>query len=118
MKATAEIQQGALALMVPKTPDYLGPLHGHAIARCIEQINGGQPALNQETLLPLRLRVELEGAIASQWGPSEDNRRARFYRLTRAGRKQLQAELQGSQQTADIVTRLLTINPETQSCSC
>lgn len=118
MKPTAKIQQGTLALMVPKTLDFLGPLPGYGIARRIQQISGDQLALNQETVHPWRLRLELEGAIASEWGPSENNRRARFYRLTRASRKQLQAERQGGQQTADINVRFLTINAETQSCSC
>lgn len=112
MKPRVDIQQGTLALMVLKTLDVLGPLHGYGIARRIEQISGDQLALNQGTLYPLLLRLEQEGAIASEWGPSENNRRARFYRLTRAGRKQLQAELQGWQQTADIIARFLAINPE------
>lgn len=112
MKPRVDIQQGTLALMVLKTLDVLGPLHGYGIARRIEQISGDQLALNQGTLYPLLLRLEQEGAIASEWGPSENNRRARFYRLTRSGRKQLQAELQGWQQTADIIARFLAINPE------
>jgi PadR family transcriptional regulator PadR len=115
MKPKADIQQGTLALMVLKTLDVLGPLHGYGIARRIEQISGDQLALNQGTLYPLLLRLEQEGAIASEWGSSEKNRRARFYRLTRAGRKQLQAELQGWQQTAEIIARFLAVNAETQS---
>jgi PadR family transcriptional regulator PadR len=115
MKTRADIQQGTLALMVLKTLDVLGPLHGYGIARRIEQISGDQLALNQGTLYPLLLRLEQEGAIASDWGPSENNRRARFYRLTRAGRKQLQAELRDWQQTAEIIARFLSIDPETQS---
>jgi len=115
MKPRADIQQGTLALMVLKTLDVLGPLHGYGVARRIEQISGDQLALNQGTLYPLLLRLEQEGAVASEWGPSDNNRRARFYRLTRAGRKQLQAELQGWQQTADIVGRFLAIKTETRS---
>jgi len=115
MKTRADIQQGTLALMVLKTLDVLGPLHGYGIARRIEQISGDQLALNQGTLYPLLLRLEQEGAIASEWGPSENNRRARFYRLTRGGRKQLQAELRDWQQTTDIIARFLAINEETQS---
>jgi PadR family transcriptional regulator PadR len=115
MKTRADIQQGTLALMVLKTLGVLGPLHGYGIARRIEQISGDQLALNQGTLYPLLLRLEQEGAIASEWGPSENNRRARFYRLTRAGRKQLQAELREWQQTADIIARSLAINAETRS---
>jgi PadR family transcriptional regulator PadR len=115
VKTRADIQQGTLALMVLKTLDVLGPLHGYGIARRIEQISGDQLALNQGTLYPLLLRLEQEGAIASEWGPSENNRRARFYRLTRGGRKQLQAELRDWQQTTDIIARFLAINEETQS---
>ncbi len=112
MKTRADIQQGTLALMVLKTLDVLGPLHGYGIARRIEQISEDQLALNQGTLYPLLLRLEQEGAIASEWGPSENNRRARFYRLTRTGRKQLQAELRDWQQTAEIMARFLAINAE------
>ncbi len=110
-----DIQQGTLALMVLKTLDVLGPLHGYGIARRIEQISGDQLALNQGTLYPLLLKLEQEGAIASDWGPSENNRRARFYRVTRAGRKQLQAELENWQQTTEIIARFLAITPETRS---
>jgi transcriptional regulator len=98
--------------MVLKTLDVLGPQHGFGIARRVEQISGEQLALNQGTLYPLLLRLEQEGAIVSEWGPSENNRRARFYRLTRVGRKQLQAELANWQQTADIIARFLAINAE------
>jgi transcriptional regulator len=112
MRRRAEIPQGTLALMVLKTLDVLGPQHGFGIARRVEQISGEQLALNQGTLYPLLLRLEQEGAIVSEWGPSENNRRARFYRLTRVGRKQLQAELANWQQTADIIARFLAINAE------
>jgi transcriptional regulator len=112
MKTRTDIQQGTLALMVLKTLEVLGPLHGYGIGRRIEHISGDQLALNQGTLYPLLLRLEQEGAIASEWGPSENNRRARFYRLTRTGRKQLQAELRDWQQTAEIMARFLAINAE------
>jgi PadR family transcriptional regulator, regulatory protein PadR len=115
MQTKTDIQQGTLALMVLKTLDVLGPLHGYGVARRIEQISGDQLALNQGTLYPLLLRLEQEGAIASDWGPSENNRRARFYRITRSGRKQLQAELRTWKQTADILGRFLAINAETRS---
>ncbi|HEY6373768.1 MAG TPA: PadR family transcriptional regulator [Candidatus Sulfotelmatobacter sp.] len=115
MKTRADLQQGTLALMVLKTLDGLGPLHGYGIARRIEQISGDQLALNQGTLYPWLLRLEQEDAIASEWGPSENNRRARFYPLTRGGRKQLQAELRDWQQTTDVIARFLAINEETQS---
>ena len=100
--------------MVLKTLDVLGPRHGFGIARRVEQISGEQLALNQGTLYPLLLRLEQEGAIGSQWGPSENNRRARFYQLTRVGRKQLQAEMASWHQTADIIARFLAINVEVQ----
>jgi PadR family transcriptional regulator, regulatory protein PadR len=115
MKPKTDILQGTLALMVLKTLDVLGPLHGYGIARRIEQISGDQLILNQGTLYPLLLRLEQEGTIASEWGPSENNRRARFYRLTRAGRKRLQTELQGWQQTTEILARFLAIGAETRS---
>lgn len=107
-----DVQQGTLALMVLKTLDVLGPVHGYGIARRIEQISGNLLSVNQGTLYPVLLRLEQEGAIASDWGASENNRRARFYRLTREGKKHLQAELEGWQQTTEIVGRFLTVKPE------
>jgi PadR family transcriptional regulator, regulatory protein PadR len=107
MAKPADIQQGTLALMVLKTLDVLGPLHGYGIARRIEQISGDRLALNQGTLYPLLLRLEQEGAIKSEWGASENNRRARFYQLTKTGHKQLKAELEEWQQTAEIIGRFL-----------
>ncbi len=83
MKEKPNVLQGTLALMVLKTLDVLGPQHGYGIARRIEQISGDILALNQGTLYPLLLKLEHEGSIVSQWGASENNRRARFYRLTR-----------------------------------
>jgi transcriptional regulator len=115
MKTRADIQQGTLALMVLKTLGVLGPPHGYGIERRIEPISGDQLALNQGTLYPLLLRLEQEGAIASEWEPSENNRRARLYRLTHGGRKQLQAELRDWQQTTEIIARFLAINEETRS---
>src|SRR3990170_8287588 len=97
--AKKDVQQGTLALMVLKTLDVLGTLHGYGIARRIEQISGDLLAVNQGTLYPVLLKLEQEGAISSEWGSSENNRRARFYRLTRAGRKQLQAEARDWEQT-------------------
>jgi PadR family transcriptional regulator, regulatory protein PadR len=107
-----DVQQGTLALMVLKTLDVLGPQHGYGIARRIEQISGDLLALNQGTLYPLLLKLEHEGAITSEWGTSDNNRRARFYRLTRAGRKQLQAEMQDWHQTAAIIARFLAMKAE------
>jgi len=92
MPDKSDIAQGTLALMVLKTLDLLGPLHGYGIARRIEQISGDLLAVNQGTLYPLLLKLENEGAIESDWGASENNRRARYYTLTAAGRKQLASE--------------------------
>jgi len=100
-----DVLQGTLALMVLKTLDVLGELHGFGIARRIEQISGNLLAVNQGTLYPVLLKLEQEGAIATEWGSSENNRRARFYRLTREGRKQLQIETRDWEQTAAIVGR-------------
>ena len=88
----SDVFHGTLALMVLKTLDGLGPLHGYGIARRIEQISGDQLALNQGTLYPALLKLEQMGWIASRWGASENNRRARFYTLTAAGRKRLANE--------------------------
>ena len=112
MKTKRDVQQGTLALMVLKTLDVLGPLHGYGIARRIEQISGDLLAVNQGTLYPVLLKLEQEGAIASEWGLSENNRRARFYRLTRAGRRQLQAETRDWEQTAALIDRFVTAKAE------
>ena len=109
MSERPDVLQGTLALMVLKTLDLLGPLHGYGIARRIEQISGDLLAVNQGTLYPLLLKLEHEGAIASDWGASENNRRARFYRLTRAGRKQLQTETRDWEQTAAIIARFFDV---------
>jgi transcriptional regulator len=87
MKEKTDVLQGTLALMVLKTLDVLGPLHGYGIARRIEQISGDLLSVNQGTLYPPLLKLEQEGSVAFQWGASENKRRARFYRLTRNGRK-------------------------------
>jgi PadR family transcriptional regulator PadR len=108
MKDTG-VRQGTLALMVLKTLDVLGPLHGYGIARRIEQISGDLLTVNQGTLYPVLLKLEQEGAIASEWGASENNRKARFYRLTRRGRKQLQAEARSWEQTTAIIERFFAV---------
>ena len=115
MNPKKDVQQGTLALMVLKTLDLLGPLHGHGIARRIEQISGDLLAVNQGTLYPVLLRLEQEGAIESEWGASENNRRARFYRLTREGRRQLQVETRDWQQTAEIIARFFEVKVENLS---
>ena len=89
-----------------------GPQHGYGIARRIEQISGDVLAVNQGTLYPLLLKLENEGSIASQWGASENNRRARFYRLTTTGRKQLQTETRDWNQTAAIIARFFEVKAE------
>ena len=98
--------------MVLKTLDVLGPEHGYGIARRIEQISGDLLAVNQGTLYPLLLKLENEGSITSQWGASENNRRARFYRLTEAGRKQLRVETRDWKQTAAIIARFFEVKAE------
>jgi transcriptional regulator len=109
MKQKKEVQQGTLALMVLKTLDVLGPLHGYAVAGRIEQISGDLLSVNQGTLYPVLLRLEQEGAIESDWATSENNRRARFYRLTRAGHRLLEAEKREWEQTASIIARFFDV---------
>ncbi len=109
MKQKMDVQRGTLALMVLKTLDVMGPLHGYGVARRIEQISGDLLSVNQGTLYPVLLRLEQEGSVASEWGPSENNRRARFYRLTLAGRKALQAEKRDWEQTAAIIARFFDV---------
>ena len=104
----ADVWQGTLALMVLKTLETLGPLHGYGIARRIEQTSGSRLALNYGTLYPALLKLEQEGAVASEWGVSENNRKAKFYRLTRAGRKQLQRETEDWTEATSILARFLT----------
>jgi PadR family transcriptional regulator PadR len=112
MKQKTDVQQGTLALMILKTLEVLGPLHGYGIARRIEQISGDLLSVNQGTLYPVLLRLEQEGAIASNWGASENNRRARYYRLTRDGRRQLHTEAQDWRQTTEIIARFLSAKGE------
>lgn len=107
-----DVQQGTLALMVLKTLEVLGPLHGYGIARRIEQISGDLLAVNQGTLYPVLLKLEHEGAIASEWGASENNRRARFYRLTPGGRRRLRTETHEWAQTTALMDRFLAVKTE------
>src|SRR5829696_5240971 len=102
MAARADILQGTLDLMVLRTLETLGPLHGWGIAQRLEQVSEDALRINQGTLYPALLRLEQRGWITSKWGTSENNRRARFYALTRAGRKQLQREAADWQRMADI----------------
>ena len=112
MKRKTDVPQGTLALMILKTLDVLGPLHGYGIARRIEQISRDLLAVNQGTLYPVLLKLEQEGSIVSEYGASENNRRARFYCLTRDGSKQLQAELRDWEQTAGIIGRFSELKAE------
>jgi len=112
MKKKTDVRQGTLALMVLKTLDVLGPLHGYGLARRIEQISGDRLTLNTGTLYPLLLKLEQEGAIASERGPSENNRSARFYRLTPVGRKQLRTETRDWEQTAELIGRFFDVKAE------
>lgn len=107
MDEKADVWQGTLALMALKTLETLGPLHGYGIARRIEQTSGGLLTLNYGTLYPALLKLEQEGAIVSEWGVSENNRKAKFYRLTRAGRKQLNKATSNWEQTTAILARFL-----------
>ena len=107
----SEVPYGTLDLMVLKTLASMGPLHGFGIARRIEQIADGAFALNQGTIYPALLRLEQKGWIASEWGTSENNRRARFYSITRSGKKQLTAETENWDRTVAMVKRLLESEP-------
>jgi transcriptional regulator len=103
-----EVWQGTLALMVLKTLEVLGPLHGYGIARRIEQTSGDRLALNYGTLYPMLLKLEQEGVIAAEWGVSENNRKARYYRLTRAGRRRLAAATRQWAETTALLERFLS----------
>jgi PadR family transcriptional regulator PadR len=103
----ADVWQGTLALMVLKTLEALGPLHGYGIARRIEQTSGNLLTLNYGTVYPALLKLEQEGSIAAEWGLSENNRKAKFYKLTRAGRKQLDKETRNWEQATAILARFL-----------
>lgn len=113
MKETKiDVRQGTLALMALKTLDILGPLHGYGIARRVEQISGDLLTVNQGTLYPILLKLEQEGSIASEWGASENNRKARFYRITKNGRKRLDVETRSWEQTATIIGRFCNARAE------
>ena len=105
--AKTDVWQGTLALMVLKTLETMGPLHGYGIARRIEQTSGDLLSVNYGTLYPALLKLEQEGAIASEWGTSDNNRRAKFYRLTRAGRKRIDRAAREWDQATAILARFL-----------
>src|SRR5437868_1169918 len=102
-----DVLQGTLALMILKTLEALGPLHGYGIARRIEQTSGNLLSLNYGTLYPALLKLEQEGSIVAEWGFSENNRKAKFYKLTRSGRKELAAETRNWEQMTAILARFL-----------
>lgn len=103
----SDILQGTLDLMVLKTLDVLGPLHGYGIARRIEQVSDGVLELNQGTIYPALLRLQQRGWIKAEWGASDNNRRAKYYSLTRAGRKQLATETEDWERIAGVIARML-----------
>jgi PadR family transcriptional regulator len=104
----SDVWQGTLALMILKTLETMGGLHGYGIARRIEQISGDRLAINYGTIYPALLKLEQEGYIASEWGVSENNRKAKYYRLTRAGRKQVEREALEWERTTAILARFLS----------
>jgi transcriptional regulator len=108
----ADVLQGTLILLVLRTLEALGPLHGYGIARRIEQISGELLQLNQGTLYPALLRMEQEGWITSKWGASESNRKAKFYSITRAGRRQLTKETEDWQRMSSTIERFLRAIPD------
>ncbi len=107
MPEKSDILQGTLAMMVLRTLQAMGPLHGYGIARRIEQTSGGALTLNYGTLYPALLKLEQEGCIASSWGVSDNNRRAKYYRLTRAGLRQVERETREWRQTTEIMARFI-----------
>lgn len=109
MSAKTEVWQGTLALMVLKTLEAMGPQHGYGIARRVEQTSDDLLSINHGTLYPVLLKLEQEGAIASEWGVSENNRRAKFYKITKAGQKQLASEEAQWAQATEIVARFVAL---------
>ena len=108
----ADVWQGTLALMILKTLETLGPLHGYGIARRIEQTSGDLLSVNYGTLYPALLKLDQEGYITSEWGVSDNNRKAKYYRLTRAGRKQAGREAQEWEKATAILARFLAPGEE------
>jgi PadR family transcriptional regulator PadR len=107
-----EVWQGTLALMVLRTLAVLGPQHGYGIAKRIEQISADMLAVNHGTLYPVLLKLEQEGSITCKWGVSENNRRAKFYRVTAAGRAELEKERRHWERTGEIIARFFALNGE------
>ena len=113
MTDKADVWQGTLALMVLKTLETIGAMHGYGVARRIEQTSAHHLSVNYGTIYPALLKLEQEGFISSSWGVSENNRRAKYYKLTRAGQKQLQREAREWERTTAIIARFLS--PEESS---
>jgi PadR family transcriptional regulator, regulatory protein PadR len=109
MSTKADVWQGTLALMVLKTLNAMGPQHGYGVARRIEQTSDDLLSINHGTLYPVLLKLEQEGSIASAWGVSENNRRAKFYRITKSGQKQLASAVTEWAQTTEIVARFIAL---------
>jgi PadR family transcriptional regulator len=107
-----DVWQGTLALMILKTLESMGALHGYGIARRIEQTSGDLLSVNYGTLYPSLLKLEQEGYIKSEWGVSDNNRKAKYYNLTRAGRKQLEKETRDWEQATQILARFLAPSEE------
>jgi PadR family transcriptional regulator, regulatory protein PadR len=107
MADRSDVKQGTLALMVLKTLETMGPLHGYGVARRIEQTSGQLLAINYGTLYPALLKLEQEGYVTAEWGVSENNRKAKYYRLTRAGRRRIEQETREWQRTSAILGRFL-----------
>ena len=102
-----DVQQGTLALMILRTLDVLGPLHGYGVARRIEETSGNRLALNYGTLYPALVKLEQQGFVTAEWRQSDNNRRARYYTLSAAGRKQLERETREWNATADLIAAFL-----------
>ena len=109
MADRADVWQGTLALMVLKTLEALGPQHGYGIARRVEQTSEDLLSINHGTLYPILMKLEQEGSIASEWGVSENNRKAKFYSITKTGRKQLAAEQSQWLQATEIMGRFFAL---------
>jgi transcriptional regulator len=112
MSDKMDVKQGTLALMILRTIDVLGSLHGYGIARRIEETSGNRLALNYGTLYPALLKLEQEGFVKTSWGHSENNRRAKYYALTAAGRRRLARETAEWQEMVDLIAAFLTPSPE------
>ena len=112
MGDTSDVWRGTLAIMILKTLEVMGPLHGYGLARRIEQTSGDLLSINYGTIYPALLKLEQEGYVSAEWGTSDNNRRAKYYRLTRAGRRKLEKEAREWEQTTAIIARFLSPGEE------